>query len=317
MNDFVIVRHGAGQAVLSLFVDDELYVRLAGDGLIIATPLGSSAYSMAAGGPLIATGTPAIVCTPVAMHGGSAPPLIVPAGTEARVEVHESFAGFEVQIDGHDSPMQDLEYRVSLEQDKVTLVGFGDDEPMLTGLRERGLISGQPSGPRSREAPQAGVARAPPSLYELESSLHQPWTISLCSSPARSPKAITSAPSGPGLEVPEGVARNPHGVELAELEHVVADLDPRAAADHDVDLLLVLVAVAERDAEARREPEVGQAGAFEAQRPAGEPRLHLAGHSELRRHVVDVRKALVCVVAHARRRGRDSNPRWRFPPILA
>ena len=144
VNDFVIVRHGAGQAMLSLFVDDELYVRLAGDGLIIATPLGSSAYSMAAGGPLIAPSTPAVVCTPVAMHGGSAPPLIVPAGAEARVEVHESFAGFETQIDGHDSPMQDLEYRVSLEQDKVTLVAFDDDEHLLSGLRERGLITDSP-----------------------------------------------------------------------------------------------------------------------------------------------------------------------------
>jgi NAD+ kinase len=144
VNDFVIVRHGAGQAMLSLFVDDELYVRLAGDGLIIATPLGSSAYSMAAGGPLIAPSTPAVVCTPVAMHGGSAPPLIVPAGAEARVEVHESVAGFETQIDGHNSPMQDLEYRVSLEQDKVTLVAFDDDEHLLSGLRERGLITDSP-----------------------------------------------------------------------------------------------------------------------------------------------------------------------------
>jgi NAD+ kinase len=144
VNDFVVVRHGAGQAVLSLFVDNDLYVRLAGDGLIIATPLGSSAYSMAAGGPLLAPGAPAVVCTPVAMHGGSAPPLVVPAGTEVRVEVHESFAGFETQIDGHDSPMQDPEYRVSLEQDRVTLVALDGDEHMLTGLRERGLITDSP-----------------------------------------------------------------------------------------------------------------------------------------------------------------------------
>jgi NAD+ kinase len=144
VNDFVVVRHGAGQAMLGLFVDDELYVRLAGDGLIIATPLGSSAYSMAAGGPLLAASTPAVVCTAVSMHGGSAPPLVVPAGAEVRVEVHESFAGFETQIDGHNSPMQDLEYRVSLEQEKVTLVAFDDDEHMLTGLRERGLITDSP-----------------------------------------------------------------------------------------------------------------------------------------------------------------------------
>ena len=48
VNDFVAVRRGAGQLVAEVSVDDELYVRLAGDGVIVASPLGSSAYSMAA-----------------------------------------------------------------------------------------------------------------------------------------------------------------------------------------------------------------------------------------------------------------------------
>ena len=48
-NDFVVVRRGAGQLVADIVVDDELYARLAGDGLVVATALGSSAYSMAAG----------------------------------------------------------------------------------------------------------------------------------------------------------------------------------------------------------------------------------------------------------------------------
>jgi NAD+ kinase len=144
INDFVVIRRGAGQVVLSLSVNDELYVRLAGDGLILATPLGSSAYSMAAGGPVLAPDARAIVCTPLAMHGGSAAPLVVPAGAEARVEVHPSFAGFDVQLDGHTSELQDTEYRVSLDAEKVTLIAFGDDMRMLSGLRARGLITDSP-----------------------------------------------------------------------------------------------------------------------------------------------------------------------------
>lgn len=144
VNDFVIVRRGAGQVILDLYVDDELYVRLAGDGLIIATPLGSSAYSMAAGGPLLAPGTSGVVCTPLAMHGGNAPPLIVPAGAVIRVEIQDSYAGFETQLDGHSAPMQDPEYRVALKEEKVTLVAFDDDEHMLTALRKRGLIADSP-----------------------------------------------------------------------------------------------------------------------------------------------------------------------------
>jgi NAD+ kinase len=144
VNDFVIVRRGAGQVVVNLSVDDQLYVRLAGDGLIVASPLGSSAYSMAAGGPLLAPGTPAVVCTPVAMHGGSAPPLVVPATATVRVEIHPSFAGFEIEIDGHNYPLEALDYRVSLEEDKVTLVSFGELGLELTGLRNRRLITDSP-----------------------------------------------------------------------------------------------------------------------------------------------------------------------------
>jgi NAD+ kinase len=141
VNDFVVVRHGAGQLVVDVSVDDELYVRLAGDGLIVASPLGSSAYSMAAGGPLLAQGTLAFVCTPVAMHGGNAPPLVVPATSNVRVEVHPSFAGFEVEIDGHVYPLDALDYGLSLHEEKVTLVSFGELGLGLPGLRKRRLIT--------------------------------------------------------------------------------------------------------------------------------------------------------------------------------
>jgi NAD+ kinase len=144
VNDFVVVRRGAGQVVVEVSVDDELYVRLAGDGLIVASPLGSSAYSMAAGGPLLASGTQAVVCTPVAMHGGSAPPLVVPATSTVRVEVHPSFAGFDIEIDGHTYPLTALDYRVSLHEEKVTLVSFGEFGLGLPGLRKRRLITDSP-----------------------------------------------------------------------------------------------------------------------------------------------------------------------------
>jgi NAD+ kinase len=144
VNDFVIVRRGAGQVLLNLSVDGELYVRMAGDGLITATPLGSSAYSMAAGGPVLAPNTRGIVCTPVAMHGGNAPPLVVPSDSVARVEIQSGHVGFEVQIDGHGTPLRELDYEIALHEEKVTLVAFEDGLPMLSSMRERGLITDSP-----------------------------------------------------------------------------------------------------------------------------------------------------------------------------
>jgi NAD+ kinase len=141
LNDIVAIRHGAGQLVANVWVDDELYVRLAGDGVIVATALGSSAYSMAAGGPLLVSGTAAFVCTPLAMHGGNAPPLVVPATSVLRLQLEPGFAGFEIEIDGHNHPAGELDYRITLHDGKVTLIGFDAPQLGLTGLRERRLIT--------------------------------------------------------------------------------------------------------------------------------------------------------------------------------
>jgi NAD+ kinase len=144
VNDFVVVRRGAGQVVVDVSVDDELYVRLAGDGLIVATPVGSSAYSMAAGGPVLAFGTQALVCTPLAMHGGSAPPLVVPGTSAVQLHVYPSFAGFDVEVDGHARPLDDIDYELSLYREKVTLVSLDEMGLGIAGLRRRRLITDSP-----------------------------------------------------------------------------------------------------------------------------------------------------------------------------
>src|SRR5689334_5557582 len=53
INDLVLVRASAGQVTIEIKIDGERYVRYAGDGLVAATPLGSTAYTLAAGGPML------------------------------------------------------------------------------------------------------------------------------------------------------------------------------------------------------------------------------------------------------------------------
>ncbi len=144
LNDFVVHRRGAGQVVVELSIDDELYVRVAGDGLIVASPLGSTAYSMAAGGPVLAPDSAAFVCTPLAMHGGSAPPVVVPAGARISLQVHPGFGGFGVEIDGHAHPGGARVYRLTLHRDKVTLISHGEPGRWIAGLRQRQLILDSP-----------------------------------------------------------------------------------------------------------------------------------------------------------------------------
>ena len=144
LNDFVIVRRGSGQIVAEVALDGELFVRLAGDGIIVATPLGSSGYTIAAGGPLLTLRTPAFVCTPVAMHGGSAPPLVVPDVAAITIEVHPSYAGFDVELDGQRRAYAARSFRLTLQRDRAGLVRFSPDDLGLQRLRERGLIADSP-----------------------------------------------------------------------------------------------------------------------------------------------------------------------------
>jgi NAD+ kinase len=144
LNDFVVVRRGAGQIVVEVDVDGELYVRLAGDGLIVATPLGSSGYTMAAGGPLLPLRTPAFACTPLAMHGGSSPPLVLPADAVLNVEVYPSYAGFDIELDGQRQKLDERSFRLTLQPEMGTLVRLSTTDEGLTRLRQRGLIADSP-----------------------------------------------------------------------------------------------------------------------------------------------------------------------------
>jgi NAD+ kinase len=144
VNDLVVARGRGTQLLLDVCVDGELYVRLAGDGIVVATPLGSSAYSMAAGGSLLADGADSFVCTPLAMHGGCAPPLVVGAGGEMTLELHPGHSGFYVDVDGFAVETDARQFAVTREHPYATLVDLGDARTSLPSLRARGLIADSP-----------------------------------------------------------------------------------------------------------------------------------------------------------------------------
>jgi NAD+ kinase len=144
INDVVLVRRGAGQIAADITIDDDLYVRLAGDGVIVATPLGSSAYSLAAGGAVLPIGTQAFLCTPLAMHAGSAAPLVVPADAALTVLVDPGYAGFDVEIDGQRRHLEGTRFAFTLHEDRVSLVTFATMGRGLARLRRRGIIADSP-----------------------------------------------------------------------------------------------------------------------------------------------------------------------------
>ena len=58
---------------------------LQADGLIMATPSGSTAYSMSAGGPMVAPSVPSTLLTPIAPHSLSFRPLVVPESSQIEI----------------------------------------------------------------------------------------------------------------------------------------------------------------------------------------------------------------------------------------
>jgi NAD+ kinase len=144
LNDVSIVRNGIGQVRVTSRVDGVLFNRLAGDGCIVSTALGSSAYSSAAGGPLLAPGTDAYALTPLPTHGGSRQALVVSAAAELTLEVTTGTGGARLEIDGQVAATAPRTLTIGLRPGVATLVAFADQEPLFTSLRRRGIIADSP-----------------------------------------------------------------------------------------------------------------------------------------------------------------------------
>jgi NAD+ kinase len=148
INDLVLVRAGAGQVIAEVAVDGERFIRFAGDGLVVGTPLGSAAYTLAAGGPMLAPGAVGMVMTPLAPHGGVCPPLVT--GPDSRLEIvfDPGNGGARVELDGqvHDElePRSPTTLTLSLDEGTAVLVSLGEEEPLIAGLRRRRLILDSP-----------------------------------------------------------------------------------------------------------------------------------------------------------------------------
>lgn len=101
LNDVVIYRGPFAQMIrLSTYVDEEFLASFPADGLIVATPTGSSAYSLSAGGPVVFPTLTVFLITPICAHTLYARSIVVPSTSCVKIVLESLKEGTMVTLDG-------------------------------------------------------------------------------------------------------------------------------------------------------------------------------------------------------------------------
>lgn len=101
INDFVISKNDIARMFnLNVECNEEHIYNLSGDGLIVSSPLGSTAYSLAAGGPIIEPDVKAMILTPICPHSLTYRPLAISDSSKLKVSLSEINEKVTVTLDG-------------------------------------------------------------------------------------------------------------------------------------------------------------------------------------------------------------------------
>lgn len=101
LNDAIVNKSAIARLVeFDLYVDGGFVSNYKGDGVIVATPTGSTAYSLAAGGPIIMPSVNSFIITPVCPHSLTHRPLVVPDASQIRIAVRSVDEEAFLSIDG-------------------------------------------------------------------------------------------------------------------------------------------------------------------------------------------------------------------------
>ena len=142
VNDLVVSRGGPARLVsLALTVDGIRLAQLRADGVIAATPTGSTGYTSSARGPLLHPGLDAFSVTPICPFMSNFSPMVVSGRTRVAIAVREAGPGIYLTVDGQES----LEVRlgdvlhVTGETDGICFARI-DDEGYFAKLRSAGFV---------------------------------------------------------------------------------------------------------------------------------------------------------------------------------
>jgi NAD+ kinase len=151
LNDAVLHQGSMARLVeIDAFVDGEFVASYRADGLIVSTPTGSTAYNMAAGGPIVLPGQEAMTLTPICAHALTHRPLVLSANNTIRLQLGADVRGALLTVDaqwGHSFLRGDVaEFAAA----STPLVMFTSDQSFFDVMREK-LHWGARSDRRARK----------------------------------------------------------------------------------------------------------------------------------------------------------------------
>ena len=131
LNDIVIAKSSMPQTVnIDVYCDDILVNHYQGDGVVIATPTGSTAYSLSAGGPILDAHISGIVVTPICAHSLSSPPMVFSSLRKLQIAVSSPTDDVPVQLscDGRREEKISCKdsIKISLSKQYVSLICFNE-----------------------------------------------------------------------------------------------------------------------------------------------------------------------------------------------
>jgi NAD+ kinase len=124
LNDFTIMKKDTSSMItVHVFVDGELLNSYWADGLIVATPTGSTGYSLSCGGPLTFPGTESFIITPVSPHNLTARPIVLSNKSEISFKIEGRSKKFLVSLDSRFETIDDsVELKIKKAPFKVQLL---------------------------------------------------------------------------------------------------------------------------------------------------------------------------------------------------
>lgn len=102
VNELVLGKCDGRAIYIDVSIENKMVSSIVGDGVVIATPTGSTAYALSAGGPVLAPTIDAISFVPIAPHSLTFRPLVIPKGDTIQLELSKKSFKAMITIDGYD-----------------------------------------------------------------------------------------------------------------------------------------------------------------------------------------------------------------------